>query len=257
MNTRFHFQAALAALAFGSLALAAAPALADASALADADASAHAEDANAAAQTQAPDAAQASVGVEQPNEEMTVYGKRLMTAEGRRLLYAELAKAKRLFKQNKMQEAWPYLVNTAEHGFKQSQAVVGHIYVQGGVANVERDVERGIGWLGVASSGRTSPAIRNYFNDIWKRIPERHVPHFEEVVEEYKSKYGQHATGVVCDMGRPLHSHVKYLDCFFEEELPKEVRESMAEFRDARDLTILAETKIVHDRMRDTAQTQR
>ena len=244
MNTRFRGQAVLAALALGGLAFAAAPALA--------------EDANAAALTQAPESgpAVAEAGVEQPSEEMTVYGKRLMTAEGQRLLYAELAKAKRLFKQNKVQEAWPYLVNTAEHGFKQSQAVVGHIYVQGGVANVERDLERGIGWLGVASSGRTSPAIRNYFNDIWKRIPERHVPHFEEVVEEYKSKYGQQATGVVCDMGRPLRSHVKYLDCFFEEELPKDVRESMAEFRDARDLTILAETKIIHDRMRDTAQTQ-
>ena len=156
-------------------------------------------------------------------EEMTVVGKRLLTVDEQRALYRDLAKAKRLFSTNQVDEAFPYLLRTARHGFKGSQATVGHIYLQG-LGVVERDSEQAVGWLGVAASGSTSPSIRNYFQDIWQRVPERYVPHFEEVVEEYRSKYGERATGVVCDMRRPLRSHMKSLGCFFEKELEENVR---------------------------------
>ena len=165
----------------------------------------------------------------QPTEEMTVVGERLpLGAAERRQLYRELARGKRLFAKKRVDKALPYLMKTAERGFKDSQARVGHIYLQG-LGDVQRDTEQGIGWLGVASDGVTSPGIRNYFNDIWARIPERYVPYFEEVVAEYKSKYGRQATGVVCEMGRPLHSHVKQLSCFFEEDLHDDVRQGLDE----------------------------
>ena len=174
-----------------------------------------------------------AVRSEQPTEEMTVVGERLpLGAAERRQLYRELARGKRLFAKKRVDKALPYLMKTAERGFKDSQARVGHIYLQG-LGNVQRDAEQGIGWLGVASDGVTSPGIRNYFNDIWARIPERYVPYFEEVVAEYKSKYGRQATGVVCEMERPLDSHVKQLGCFFEEDLHDDVRQSLQE-REAR-----------------------
>ena len=166
---------------------------------------------------------------EQQTEEMTVVGERLpLSAAERRQLYRELARGKRLFAKKRVDKALPYLMKTAERGFKDSQARVGHIYLQG-LGDVQRDAEQGIGWLGVASDGVTSPGIRNYFNDIWARIPERYVPHFEEVVAEYKSKYGRRATGVICEMKRPLHSHVKHLGCFFEEDLHDDVRQGLNE----------------------------
>lgn len=170
---------------------------------------------------------------ERPVEELTVVGERVpLSASERRQIYRELARGKRLFARDKIDKALPYLISGARQGFKDSQARVGHIYLQG-LGDVPRDSEQAIGWLGVAADGQTSPGIRNYFNDIWKRIPERYVPYFEEVVLEYRTKYGRHATGVVCEMKRPLHSHVKQLGCFFEEDLHDDVRESLDE-REAR-----------------------
>ena len=186
-----------------------------------------------------------SEGRDQPTEEMTVTAERPLSPRERRQIYRDLARGKRLFAKRKVDKAFPYLLDAAQRGFKDSQVRVGYVYLRG-LGEVERDSEQAIGWLGVASNGRTSPAIRNYFNDIWKRIPDRHVPYFQEVVEEYRSKYGRNATGVVCEMKRPLDSHVKQLGCFFEEDLHDDVRESLSE-REAR-----AETqRLVEERWRE------
>lgn len=158
-----------------------------------------------------------------PLEVMTVIEDRIQTLEDRRRIYRDLAKGKRLYALDQIDEAFPYLLDTAQRGFKDSQARVGHIYLQG-LGDIERDSTQGVGWLGAASSGSTSPGIRNYFNDIWKRIPETHVAYFEEVVEDYRSRYGEQATGVVCDLNRPLRSFVKELHCYFEAPLPEEIR---------------------------------
>ncbi len=164
-------------------------------------------------------------------EEMIVTERRLLDMQGRQGIYRQVAKGKRLFAQNQYTEAFPYLLTTAERGFKDSQARVGHIYLAG-LGDVDRDAEAGVGWLGVAATGATSPGIRNYFNDIWERIPEQHVPYFEEVVDEYRTRYGEETTGVVCEMHRPLRSFVKILGCFFEAALPEEIRQTLDEMED-------------------------
>ena len=180
---------------------------------------------------------------DQPLEEVTVTAERLLTVDERQRIYNELAKGRRLFARNQIAEALPYLLNTAERGFKDSQAKVGHIYLTG-LGEVDPDSEQAVGWLGVASSGTTSPTIRNYFNDVWKRIPERYVPYFEEVVEEYTRKYGERATGVVCQLSRPLRSNLKTLGCYFEKELGENVRVSHEEYRQTRQSIQLAEQQM-------------
>ena len=165
-----------------------------------------------------------------PLEVMTVIEDRIQTLEDRRRIYRDLAKGKRLYALDQIDEAFPYLLDTAQRGFKDSQARVGHIYLQG-LGEIEMDATQGVGWLGAASSGSTSPGIRNYFNDIWKRIPETHVAYFEEVVEDYRSRYGEAATGVVCDLNRPLRSFVKELHCVFEAPLPEEIRELLRDYQ--------------------------
>ena len=165
-----------------------------------------------------------------PLEVMTVIEDRIQTLEDRRRIYRDLAKGKRLYALDQIDEAFPYLLDTAQRGFKDSQARVGHIYLQG-LGDIEEDTTQGVGWLGVASTGQTSPGIRNYFNDIWKRIPETHVAYFESVVEDYRSRYGEEATGVVCDLNRPLRSFVKELHCFFEAPLPEEIRVLLKDFQ--------------------------
>lgn len=165
-----------------------------------------------------------------PLEVMTVIEERIQSWQDRRRVYRNVQEGKRLFALNQYDEAFPYLIDTAERGFKDSQARVGQIYLQG-LGEKEPDPRQGVGWLGVASEGRTSPGIRNYFNDVWRRIPETHVAYFEEVVEEYRSRYGEGATGVVCDLNRPLRSFVKELTCHFEAPLPEEIRVMLSDFQ--------------------------
>lgn len=178
-----------------------------------------------------------------PLEVMTVIEERIQTLEDRRRIYRDLAKGKRLYALDQIDEAFPYLLDTAQRGFKDSQARVGHIYLQG-LGDIEMDATQGVGWLGAASSGSTSPGIRNYFNDIWKRIPETHVAYFEEVVEDYRSRYGEEATGVVCDLSRPLRSFVKEMHCYFEAPLPEEIRVLLKDYQNSEEARQFIEERL-------------
>lgn len=150
-------------------------------------------------------------------EEVRVVGERVveLSLEERREIYEQLAQGRRLYSNSQYKRAFPFLLNTAKHGFKDAQARVGYIYLNG-LGEVARDSTVAVGWFGVAASGNSSPDIKNYFNDLWNRIPEEHVPYFREVVEEYESRYGEHATGVTCDLHRPVRSFVKRLSCYFK-----------------------------------------
>lgn len=187
-------------------------------------------------------------------EEVTVVGERVqLTDADRRRIYQELVTGNRLFADKKIKEAFPYLLNTAERGFKESQAKVGHIYAYG-LGEVERDTSQAVGWLGVAAAGGTSRPIKNYFNTIWKRIPEQHVPYFEEVVEDYKTKYGENATGVVCETYRPTHSYIKRLGCFFKEDMDSHMLDALARYFAER--TRFVETQAREEQLRIILQSQ-
>ena len=86
-----------------------------------------------------------------PLEVITVIEERIQTLADRRSIYRALAKGKRLYALDQIDEAFPYLLDTAQRGFKDSQARVGHIYLQG-LGDVERDATQGVGWLGAATS---------------------------------------------------------------------------------------------------------
>ena len=159
-------------------------------------------------------------------EEVRVTADRVadLTPEERRHLYKQLARGRQLYSDSRYRRAFPLLLNTARHGFKDAQARVGYIYLNG-LGEVTRDSAVAVGWLGVAASGNSSPGIENYFNDIWSQIPEQYVPRFREVVEKYESKYGEDATGVTCELRRPAGTHLKRLLCFFDEDLTLEERD--------------------------------
>ena len=158
-------------------------------------------------------------------EEVVVTGERIRdpTRAERLEIYRQLAQGRRLYSDSEFKRAFPLLLNTAEHGFKDAQARVGFMYLQG-LGDVPRDSESAVGWLGVAASGNSSPGIENFFNGIWKRIPDQHVPYFEEVVEDYKSQYGERPSGVTCELRRAVGSHFKRLSCYFDEDLTIEQR---------------------------------
>ncbi|MXY57579.1 MAG: SEL1-like repeat protein, partial [Gammaproteobacteria bacterium] len=81
-------------------------------------------------------------------DEIKVIGERMpMTVEDRMRIYRELAKARQLYSNNEIDEAFPLLLNTARKGFKNAQARVGHIYLRG-LGSVEQDPVEALGWLG-------------------------------------------------------------------------------------------------------------
>ena len=204
-----------------------------------------------------PEPPETAASDERPVEVVEVVGERTtLTVADRRRIYQELATGHRLYADKKIKEAFPYLLNTAERGFKHSQVKVGHIYAYG-LGEVERDTSQAVGWLGVAAADESSRPIKSYFDTIWKRIPEQHVPYFEEVVEEFKSKYGARATGVVCDMIRPTHSYIKRLSCFFKEDMTEHTLDALEHYFTERARFAAAEAREEEERIRLLLEQER
>ena len=86
------------------------------------------------------------------------------------------------------------------------------------VIGVEKDPFAAVGWLGVAASGTTHPEIRRYFNGVWSRIPDEHLGNFEEIVGNYRSRYGSRRHRVECDLHSTAGTHFKKLTCGFRDE---------------------------------------
>ena len=172
-----------------------------------------------------PDQAPDDAGDANPVEEVVVTGQRVknLTRAERLDIYRQLAQGRRLYSDSDFERAFPLLLNTAEHGFKDAQARVGYMYLQG-LGDAPRDSTSAVGWLGVAAAGNSSPGIENFFNRVWKRIPDRHVPYFETVVEDYKARFGERPSGVTCDLRRSVGSHFKRLSCYFDDDLTIEQR---------------------------------
>ncbi|MDE0190761.1 MAG: hypothetical protein OXQ90_05350 [Gammaproteobacteria bacterium] len=130
--------------------------------------------------------------------------------------YVARGKGSCLFRRGNYEEAFPYLLAAAKRGFKLAQARVGYLYQQG--IGVGQDPYAAVGWFAVAAEGKTHPEIRNYFKDVWRRIPESHLPRFEAVAEEYRTRYGAEAHRVACDLDRAMGSFMPVLTCRFADE---------------------------------------
>lgn len=123
----------------------------------------------------------------------------------------------RLYKQGKYKEALPYLLVGAKTGFKMSQARAGAIYL-GGLGGVQKDVRKGIGWLGVASEPVTAPEIRNMWKNVLKNVPEDSKGEVAKIVTEYVALYGRKVTGTDCEMTSNTKSLVARLECTLDDE---------------------------------------
>lgn len=127
--------------------------------------------------------------------------------------YVARGKGSCLYRRGDFEGAFPYLLAAAKRGFKFAQARVGFLYQQG--IGVAQDPYAAVGWFAVAAEGRTHPEIRDYFKDVWRRIPEKYLPQFEAVAEEYRTRYGTKANRVACDMDRAMGSYMVRLTCRF------------------------------------------
>ena len=131
--------------------------------------------------------------------------------------YRAQTQGRQLYRAKKYEEAIPYLEFAAQRGFKQAQAQLGQIYVEG-LGNVERDPAQGIGWLGAAAAGETDPQFKQLYEKVRAQIPEEHNAALDKVVETYKSNFDGRRTRVVCEMVARAGRHGRTLRCRYIDE---------------------------------------
>ncbi len=127
-------------------------------------------------------------------------------------LYRSREKGLKLYAEKKYEEAFPHLMAAAKGGFKMPQAQLGFMHLQG-LGGAKKDTRFALGWLGVAADGVTDPSIRNYFNDIWERIPAENQPAYKELVGNFVAKYGADTNDVKCQQVNKVASKIKQLRC--------------------------------------------
>ena len=142
--------------------------------------------------------------------------------------YNELRRGKRLYNLRRYKEALPHLLVGAKRGFKWAQAMAADIYLHGR-GGVQRNIEAGMGWLGVAARPQTAPAIQSYFRQAMAEMPGRARLHIENVVERYREQWSSRDWRVTCRRsvaGSPLGLGVmslrlnKRMTCAFVDEVP-------------------------------------
>lgn len=153
-------------------------------------------------------------------EELIVQGARNRLKSARQILrgYDSRSMGGYYYKLRMYEKAYPYLLESAQEGFKMSQARLGYIY-QKGLGGVERDWVKAVGWLSVAASRHSHPEIMNYWKNLRAKIPEQNMSMVEDITDEYVSRYGSKATGVTCDINRAAGTHIAHMRCFYDDEI--------------------------------------
>lgn len=111
--------------------------------------------------------------------------------------YSVLQRGKRLYNARRYEEALPYLLMTAKRGFKWAQAMAADIYLHGR-GGVPRDIEEGMGWLGVAARPQTAPRIQAYFRRALAEMSPGQRAHVEDVVRRYRAEWSSQDWRVSC-----------------------------------------------------------
>ena len=142
--------------------------------------------------------------------------------------YNVLRRGKRLYNARRYKEALPYLLVAARRGFKWAQAMSGDIYLHGR-GGAPKDIEKGMGWLGVAARPQTAPTIQSYFRQAMAEIPTGARKHVEDVVAHYREEWSSRDWRVSCrrtQTGSRLGMGVmslrlnKRMSCTFTDEVP-------------------------------------
>ena len=142
--------------------------------------------------------------------------------------YSVLQRGKRLYNERRYEEALPYLLMTAKRGFKWAQAMAADIYLHGR-GGVPRDIEEGMGWLGVAARPQTAPRIQAYFRQALAELSPGQRAHVEDVVRRYRAEWSSRDWRVSCRrtvssspaaMGVLSLRLNKRMHCTFMDEIP-------------------------------------
>ena len=142
--------------------------------------------------------------------------------------YSVLRRGKRLYNERKYKQALPYLLIAGKRGFKWAQAMAGDIYVHGR-GGVPRDIEEGMGWLGVAARPQTAPRIQTYFRRALAEMSPQQKERVEAAVRRHREEWSSRDWRVSCrrtasasptGMGVMSLRLNKRMHCTFMDETP-------------------------------------
>ena len=150
-------------------------------------------------------------------EHLVVTGEREDSVESERRAHLDHRRGMFLYSRGNYSEALPYLMSSAKHGFKDSQARLAHLYLHG-LGGVRRSDVVGIAWMGVAAHGETTPIIQRRYDELMAAVPPHHMESLKRVVEEYVEKYGNFDQNVECDVAKHASTHISKNRCYFEYE---------------------------------------
>lgn len=150
-------------------------------------------------------------------EHLVVTGESEDSGEAERRAYLDHRRGMFLYANGSYDEALPYLISAAKHGYKDSQARLAHLYLHG-LGGLSRSDVVGIAWMGVAAHGETTPIIQRHYDQLISAVPAKHMTTLKKVVEEYVEKYGHFDQNVVCDVAKHASTFISKNRCYFEYE---------------------------------------
>lgn len=150
-------------------------------------------------------------------EHLIVTGEAEGSLESERRAYLDFRRGMFLYSSGNYEEALPYLISSAKHGYKDSQARLAHLYLHG-LGGVRRSDVVGIAWMGVAAHGETTPIIQRHYDELMAAVPPHHMESLKRVVEEYVEKYGNFEQNVECEVAKHASTHIAKNRCYFEYE---------------------------------------
>lgn len=150
-------------------------------------------------------------------EHLIVTGEAEDSIESERRAYLDHRRGMFLYSRGQYEKALPYLISSAKHGYKDSQARLAHLYLHG-LGGVRRSDVVGIAWMGVAAHGETTPIIQRRYDELMAAVPPHHMESLKRVVEEYVEKYGNFEQNVECDIAKHASTHISKNRCYFEYE---------------------------------------
>jgi Sel1 repeat-containing protein len=116
-----------------------------------------------------------------------------------------LFNSKTAFEGKRYDEAFPLMKKAACAGDKESQWMLGHMYLLG--QGVTRDDFTGYAWLKVAAEF-SSPEYRSTVEKIEHAIDAKQLPSVEAEARKFVDTYGLRATNMSCNRAASQHGHI-------------------------------------------------
>ena len=124
---------------------------------------------------------------------------------------AELNQGMKLYKDGSYEKAYTILSELSQWGIKDAQAILGNMFLKG--EHVDKSVERGLAWLGVAKEDGMQKSAVESFDYIYQQLSAEHQTYMDQKIVAYIEKYGAEAQNFQCKSRQVIGSNLRENSC--------------------------------------------